>query len=187
MKLPILYALAYPHLIQTNWPRFDFASYAAFTFEPPDLEAFQNLALALDAMKRGGNAPCVLNAANEGRDLFLQDLDQLPRHERPDRALSGQVDLCSTSHLGGPDGLRHRNPPNRPRTGARMEFPIKAAQLILSLSILVVLHELGHFIPARWFKTRVEKFYLFFDPWFSLFKRRSATPSTHRLARSVAM
>jgi len=50
------------------------------------------------------------------------------------------------------------------------EFLIKAAQLILSLSILIVLHELGHFLPAKWFKTRVEKFYLFFDPYFSLFK-----------------
>lgn len=49
-------------------------------------------------------------------------------------------------------------------------FLIKAAQLILSLSILVILHELGHFIPAKLFGTRVEKFYLFFDPWFSLFK-----------------
>lgn len=47
---------------------------------------------------------------------------------------------------------------------------IKTAQLLLSLSILVVLHELGHFMFARLFKTRVEKFYLFFDPWFSLFK-----------------
>ncbi|MBK8700013.1 MAG: RIP metalloprotease RseP [Saprospiraceae bacterium] len=45
-----------------------------------------------------------------------------------------------------------------------------AGQLILSLSILVVLHECGHFFPAKWFKTRVEKFYLFFDPWFSLVK-----------------
>ncbi len=53
-----------------------------------------------------------------------------------------------------------------------MEFLIKAAQLILSLSILVVLHELGHFLPARYFKTRVEKFYLFFDPWFSLWKKK---------------
>jgi len=43
-------------------------------------------------------------------------------------------------------------------------------QLILSLSILIVLHEMGHFFPARWFGTRVEKFYLFFDPYFSLFK-----------------
>lgn len=51
-----------------------------------------------------------------------------------------------------------------------MEILIKASQLILSLSILVVLHELGHFLPAKWFKMRVEKFYLFFDPWFSLFK-----------------
>ena len=53
-----------------------------------------------------------------------------------------------------------------------MIFLIKAAQLILSLSILVFLHELGHFLPARLFKTRVEKFYLFFNPWFSLFKRK---------------
>lgn len=49
---------------------------------------------------------------------------------------------------------------------------IKAAQLILSLSILVIVHELGHFAAARLFKTRVEKFYLFFDPWFSLLKFR---------------
>lgn len=48
----------------------------------------------------------------------------------------------------------------------------QALQLILSLSILIVLHELGHFIPARIFKIRVEKFYLFFDPWFSLFKTK---------------
>jgi regulator of sigma E protease len=53
-----------------------------------------------------------------------------------------------------------------------MEILIKASQLILSLSILIVLHELGHFIPAKLFKTRVEKFYLFFDPWFSLFKKK---------------
>ena len=56
-----------------------------------------------------------------------------------------------------------------------MEIPveiIKGGQLLLSLSILVVLHELGHFIPAKLFKTKVEKFYLFFDPWFSVFKTK---------------
>ncbi|MBX2971483.1 MAG: RIP metalloprotease RseP [Flavobacteriales bacterium] len=53
-----------------------------------------------------------------------------------------------------------------------MEFLIKAAQFILSLSIIVTLHEMGHFIPARWFKVRVEKFYLFFDPWISLWKKK---------------
>jgi regulator of sigma E protease len=49
---------------------------------------------------------------------------------------------------------------------------VKAAQLLLSLSILVILHELGHFIFARLFKTRVEKFYLFFDPWFEIWKTK---------------
>ncbi len=53
-----------------------------------------------------------------------------------------------------------------------MEILIKVGQLILSLSILIVLHELGHFLPAKWFKTRVEKFYLFFDPYFELFKKK---------------
>lgn len=51
-----------------------------------------------------------------------------------------------------------------------MDIWIKAAQLFLSLAILVTLHEFGHFLPARLFKTRIEKFYLFFNPWFSLFR-----------------
>jgi regulator of sigma E protease len=49
---------------------------------------------------------------------------------------------------------------------------VKTGQFILSFSILVVLHELGHFLPAKWFKCRVEKFYLFFNPWFSLWKKQ---------------
>ncbi|MGB0914879.1 MAG: site-2 protease family protein, partial [Crocinitomicaceae bacterium] len=53
-----------------------------------------------------------------------------------------------------------------------MDILIKAVQLILSLSILVVLHEFGHYLTARYFKIRVEKFYLFFNPWFSLFKKK---------------
>lgn len=51
-----------------------------------------------------------------------------------------------------------------------MDTLIMVGQFILSLSILIVLHECGHFFPAKWFKTKVEKFYLFFDPWFSLWK-----------------
>lgn len=53
-----------------------------------------------------------------------------------------------------------------------MEIAIKILQLITSLSLLIVLHEMGHFLPARWFRTRVEKFYLFFDPYFSLLKKK---------------
>jgi regulator of sigma E protease len=52
------------------------------------------------------------------------------------------------------------------------EIGIKAAQFVFSFSIIVVLHELGHYLPAKWFKCRVEKFYLFFNPWFSLFKKK---------------
>jgi regulator of sigma E protease len=53
-----------------------------------------------------------------------------------------------------------------------MEIWIKTGQLILSLSIIVVLHEMGHFLPAKYFKTKVEKFYLFFNPWFSIYKKK---------------
>lgn len=53
-----------------------------------------------------------------------------------------------------------------------MDYTIMILQFVLSLSLLVVLHELGHFMPARWFETKVEKFYLFFDPWFSLVKKK---------------
>ena len=53
-----------------------------------------------------------------------------------------------------------------------MEFVIKISQFLLSLSLLIILHELGHFLPAKWFKTRVEKFYLFFDVKYSLFKKK---------------
>ncbi|MDX1472338.1 MAG: site-2 protease family protein [Flavobacteriaceae bacterium] len=53
-----------------------------------------------------------------------------------------------------------------------MEFVIKISQFLLSLSLLIILHELGHFIPARLFKTRVEKFFLFFDIKYALFKKK---------------
>jgi 1-deoxy-D-xylulose-5-phosphate reductoisomerase len=65
MRLPILYALGYPERVATDFPRFSFLKYPTFTFETPDIENFRNLALAFDAIRRGGNMPCVLNAANE--------------------------------------------------------------------------------------------------------------------------
>lgn len=65
MKLPIQYALTYPRRLKTDFPRFSFAQYGQLTFEAPDMDTFRNLALAYQALERGGNAPCVLNAANE--------------------------------------------------------------------------------------------------------------------------
>jgi 1-deoxy-D-xylulose-5-phosphate reductoisomerase len=65
MKLPILYAMAYPHRVKTDWPRFNFMDYPQFTFEKPRIEVFRCLGLAFEALEQGGNAPCILNAANE--------------------------------------------------------------------------------------------------------------------------
>jgi 1-deoxy-D-xylulose-5-phosphate reductoisomerase len=57
--------MSYPGRIHSAFPRFDFLKYPALTFEPPDLKVFRNLALANEAIERGGNFPCILNAANE--------------------------------------------------------------------------------------------------------------------------
>ena len=65
MRLPIQFAISYPKRLKSDFPRFDFTNYPAFTFEKPDMETFRNLALAFEALHRGGNMPCVLNAANE--------------------------------------------------------------------------------------------------------------------------
>lgn len=65
MKLPIQYAFTYPDRLKTNFPRLDFNICTQFTFEQPDTERFRNLAFAYYAMDRGGNMPCILNAANE--------------------------------------------------------------------------------------------------------------------------
>ena len=65
MKLPIQYALGYPQRLANTFPRFSFLDYPTLTFEAPDRAAFPNLELAFGAMRRGGNAPCILNAANE--------------------------------------------------------------------------------------------------------------------------
>jgi 1-deoxy-D-xylulose-5-phosphate reductoisomerase len=74
MKLPIQYALSYPQRLPSNFPRFDFANYSALTFEKLDTTTFRCLPLAYEAMKKGGNMPCVLNAANEvAVKLFLEE------------------------------------------------------------------------------------------------------------------
>ena len=74
MKLPIQYALTYPRRLANAFPRFNFMDYPELTFEQPDTKTFRNLALAFDALRTGGNAPAVLNAANEiAVARFLRD------------------------------------------------------------------------------------------------------------------
>jgi 1-deoxy-D-xylulose-5-phosphate reductoisomerase len=65
MRLPIQYALAFPRRVKNDFPRFDFRRFNTLTFEEPDTKTFRNLALAMDALEKGGNLPCIMNAANE--------------------------------------------------------------------------------------------------------------------------
>jgi len=74
MRIPIQFALSYPNRLKSAFPRFSFADYPMLNFEKPDMETFRNLALAYEALRKGGNVPCVLNAANEiAVDAFLED------------------------------------------------------------------------------------------------------------------
>jgi 1-deoxy-D-xylulose-5-phosphate reductoisomerase len=98
MRLPIQYAMTYPDRLTSSFPRFDFLAYPSLTFDQPDLKTFRNLALAFRALKKGGNSPCVLNAANEiAVERFLEDkisflkmpdlveqcMDEIPHIEKP--------------------------------------------------------------------------------------------------------
>jgi 1-deoxy-D-xylulose-5-phosphate reductoisomerase len=65
MKLPIQYALGFPKRLSNDYPRADFKRIRNLTFEEPDIKTFRNLALAIEALHKGGNLPCILNAANE--------------------------------------------------------------------------------------------------------------------------
>lgn len=74
MRLPIQFALGYPNRLASDFPRFNFLDYPSLTFEQPDRETFRNLQLAYEALDKGGNAACVINAANEiAVEAFLQD------------------------------------------------------------------------------------------------------------------
>jgi 1-deoxy-D-xylulose-5-phosphate reductoisomerase len=74
MRLPIQFAMSFPERLSSDFPRFNFLQYPSLTFEKPDTETFRNLALAFEALARGGNMPCVLNAANEiAVAAFLKD------------------------------------------------------------------------------------------------------------------
>jgi 1-deoxy-D-xylulose-5-phosphate reductoisomerase len=98
MKLPIQYALTFPKRIKTDFPRYDFRKISSLSFEEPDIKTFRNLALAQEALNKGGNLPCVLNAANEvavfaflrNRINFLdmtnvieKTMEQIPFIEKP--------------------------------------------------------------------------------------------------------
>ncbi len=74
MKLPIQFAIGFPNRLRSDFPRFNFLDHPQLTFEQADMDTFRNLGLAFEALKQGGNQPCILNAANEiAVDAFLKD------------------------------------------------------------------------------------------------------------------
>lgn len=108
MKLPIQYAMGFPKRIPGSFPRFNFLDYPSLDFEPPNTKIFRNLALAFEALEKGGNMPCILNAANEvvveaflkGKIRFLQmpaiiekAMQKVAFIEKP-----GLNDLIETNH-----------------------------------------------------------------------------------------
>ncbi|RPD42292.1 1-deoxy-D-xylulose-5-phosphate reductoisomerase [Chitinophaga barathri] len=113
MKLPIQYALGYPDRLSNDFPRFSFKNYPSLTFEQPDTKTFRNLAIATEVLKKGGNAACVMNAANEevvlaflkNRIGFLQmtevieeTLVKIPFVEKPTLQHYYQADNAAREH-----------------------------------------------------------------------------------------
>ncbi|MBO9155183.1 1-deoxy-D-xylulose-5-phosphate reductoisomerase [Chitinophaga sp. GCM10012297] len=113
MKLPIQYAMGYPDRLSNDFPRFSFKNYPSLTFEQPDTKTFRNLAIATEVLKKGGNAACVMNAANEevvlaflkNRIGFLQmtevieeTLAKIPFVEKPTLQHYYQADAAAREH-----------------------------------------------------------------------------------------
>ena len=100
MKLPIQYALTYPDRFPTDFPRFDFMDYPELTFHKPDNNVFRNLGLAYESLRKGGNMPCVLNAANEiAVDAFLKEKIGFLDIARINETCLDKVDFVKTPEL----------------------------------------------------------------------------------------
>lgn len=129
MKLPIQYALAYPTRLKNNFKRFDFTAYPNLTFEKPDIDTFRNLGLAFEALKRGGNMPCIINAANEiaVAGFLADDISFL--------AMSDVVESCmqKITYQAQPSQADYLNTDKETRIFAQnliKQMPLKAYNLI---------------------------------------------------------
>ena len=174
MKVPISYALHLPERADVDVPVLDLAEVGSLDFEAPDEKTFACLRLAREAGEAGGTAPCVLNAADEvAVEAFLGGQAALHRDRRGDRALPRrgarpgpaghfeqlfETDAAAREHARGPDR----------RAGGRLMSWVLA---FAGFCALIVLHEFGHFIVAKWTGMRVERFFLFFPPKAWSFKR----------------
>ncbi len=100
MKLPIQYAFSYPDRIKSDFPRFKFSDFPQLTFEKPDTEKFKNISIAYEAMKKGGNMPCAVNAANEiAVDAFLKDKIIFPEIAEIIEKTANKINFANRSDL----------------------------------------------------------------------------------------
>ncbi len=172
MRVPISYALHFPERADVDVPQLDLAAVGALTFEAPDLETFACLRLALEAGAAAGTAPCVLNAADEvAVAAFLDGRIPLHRHRRRDRARAGGDAGPSRDPLRRPLRHRRRGPPAQRRAGSRVDSSMNWLYIFLGFSLLIILHEGGHYLAAKATGMRVERFFLFFGPTLWSFRR----------------
>ena len=176
MRTPIAQALAYPERVDAGVAKLDLVALASLSFAAPDLERFPCLALAYAALDGGGSAPIVLNAANEiaveaflGRRARFCDIADVCARTL-DRIATTRVGLARRGagdrRAGAADRLRYARPSRgrqRPRRARFLKAPsmdvvLKIASFLVVLGILVVFHELGHYVVARWCGVKVLRF-----------------------------
>ena len=189
MRVPIAVALAHPERLPLDLPRLDLAALARLEFEDPDRKRFPCLDLAYQALRSAEAAPAVLNAANEiSVAAFLEGRIAFPVDRRRERRRARG--LCGARRLADARVARRRDRSRRlgARARARMARTAGGSQrmtaltyvfaFVLMLSVLIFVHELGHFLVARWCGVRVLKFCLGFGPpigigrWRLAWKRR---------------
>ena len=164
MRVPISYALHHPERADVPVPRLDLVELGALTFEAPDEETFPASAWRARRPRRGGTAPCVLNAANEvAVHAFLAGEIGFADIARADRARARGAAARAGGPLLRPLPGRLRGARAHARAGgggARMSWVLA----FVGFALLIILHELGHFAAAKAVGMRVEKFSLFFPP-----------------------
>ena len=200
MRIPIAHTLAWPERMATPSPRLDLASLGRLDFTAPDTVRFPALRLAREALRAGGGAPAILNAANEiAVEAFLQrrigfldiagtvaevlDAMGTPPADTLDEVRGARC--RRPPHRGAPDRRTRRlRSTNRTESTARPcpTCSSSALAFLVVLGVLVFVHELGHYLAARWRGVHVEVFSIGFGPR----DRHLARPRRHGLEARLA-
>ncbi len=164
MRVPISYALHFPERADVDVPRLDLSEVGELTFEQPDLETFACLRLALEAGEGGRDGALRAQRRRRGRGSGLpRRKDRLQRDRRRDRAVLAEMPAQPLTHF---EDLFAVDAEARRRTEEQVGGwqPYELGLIFLGFSLLIILHEAGHFFAAKATGMRVEKFFLFFGP-----------------------